>query len=96
MLTWLISDISEDKVRNKLVKECKKVGMYRVQKSVFLGDIENPDVKTIKQFADSIIDHETDSVYIFPMCEADFKRASYLGQAFNKDLVCDELKSLVL
>ncbi|MGB9601063.1 MAG: CRISPR-associated endonuclease Cas2, partial [Myxococcota bacterium] len=39
MLVWVIYDISEDKKRNKVAKFCKEYGLYRVQKSAFLGDI---------------------------------------------------------
>ena len=39
MLVWVIYDISEDKVRNKISNICKGYGLYRVQKSAFLGDL---------------------------------------------------------
>jgi CRISPR-associated protein Cas2 len=38
-----------------------------------------------------LIDEKVDSVYIFPMCEDDFKRVKLLGQAFDKSLVTDEI-----
>lgn len=40
------------------------------------------------------IDEELDSVYIFPLCDQDFKKVKLLGQAFDKELVTDEIKSL--
>ncbi len=45
---------------------------------------------------DDIIDPDVDSVYIFPMCDDDFKKVKLLGQAFDKELVSDEVKSLFL
>ena len=33
---------------------------------------------------EDIINTEEDSVYIFPMCEDDFKKVKLLGQAFDK------------
>jgi CRISPR-associated protein Cas2 len=42
------------------------------------------------------IKEEVDSVYIFPMCEPDFKKVKLLGQAFDKNLVTDEIKSLFI
>ena len=39
MLTWFIYDISDDKVRNNIVKIAREYGLYRVQKSVFLGNV---------------------------------------------------------
>ena len=43
--------------------------------------------------------HETreqinkDSVYIFPMCKDDFKKVKLLGQAFDKKMVTDEIRT---
>ncbi len=36
VLTWVVYDIVNDKVRTKVAKECKKAGLIRVQKSIFL------------------------------------------------------------
>ena len=41
MLTWVIYDITSNKIRNNVIRKCKNVGLYRVQKSVFLGDLED-------------------------------------------------------
>jgi len=37
------------------------------------------------------MDKEVDSVYIFPMCDDDFKKVKLLGQAFDKKLVSNEV-----
>ena len=34
---------------------------------------------------------EKDSLYMFPMCDEDFKKVKLLGQAFDKALVSDEV-----
>ena len=47
MLTWLVYDIVETKKRNKIVKACKQYGLYRVQKSVFLGTLNNNEIDEI-------------------------------------------------
>jgi len=38
MLTWVIYDISDDNIRAHTADVCKKYGLYRVQKSCFLGE----------------------------------------------------------
>ncbi|MCF6158381.1 MAG: CRISPR-associated endonuclease Cas2 [wastewater metagenome] len=91
MLTWIIYDIVEDKKRNKIAKACKNKGLYRVQKSAFLGTLNKNQIDELKIMCDDIIDPEADSVYIFPMCEDDFKKVKLLGQAFDKKLVSAEL-----
>jgi len=65
-----------------------------VQKSVFLGDIEKNSIDELFLQSEEIIDKETDSVYIFPMCKEDFANVKTLGNAFDKKLVSDEILSL--
>ena len=39
MLTWVVYDITKDRTRTRVAKRCLDFGLYRVQKSVFLGDL---------------------------------------------------------
>ena len=39
MLVWVIYDISENRFRSRVAKICKNYGLFRVQKSAFLGDL---------------------------------------------------------
>lgn len=94
MLTWVVYDISDDKVRNRVAKICKGYGLYRVQKSAFLGDINRNQADELGLRCKEITDDEKDSVYIFPMCDEDFKKVRMIGIPFDKDLVSDEVKAL--
>ncbi len=94
MLTWVIYDIRENKTRSAIAKKCLETGIYRVQKSVFLGDLNTAQRKELRSFIEDIIDEKNDSVYIFPMCNEDFNRCGLLGQAFDKELISDEIKAL--
>ncbi len=96
MLVWIIYDISEDKIRNRIAKTCKNKGLYRVQKSAFLGTLNRNQIDELRIICEDLIDPEIDSVYIFPMCEDDFKKVKLLGQAFDKKLVSDEVKELFI
>ncbi len=91
MLVWAIYDISKDKIRNKIVKMCKNIGLYRVQKSVFLGDIDKNSLDELSLQSQEIIDDKTDSVYIFQMCKTDFENVILIGQAFDKKFVSNEV-----
>lgn len=93
MLIWVIYDIRSDKTRNKVVKKCKNVGLYRVQKSVFLGELEDNQLDELKLVFENIINKDHDSVYVFPMSRAELKKAGLIGQAFDKELVTDEIIS---
>lgn len=91
MLTWVIYDIVDDGIRDKISDKCKDYGLYRVQKSVFLGDINISDRDALALECGDLIDVSIDSVYIFPMDEESFKKIKLIGCAFDKDLVEDEL-----
>lgn len=90
-LVWVIYDIVDDKKRGKIAKLCKNKGLYRVQKSVFLGTLNRNQIDELSLQSKEIMDEDEDSVYIFPMCEEDFKKVKLLGQAFDKKLVSAEL-----
>ncbi|MEW6455467.1 MAG: CRISPR-associated endonuclease Cas2 [Acidobacteriota bacterium] len=93
MLVWVVYDIVDTKKRNRISQICKSYGLYRVQKSVFLGTLNRNELDEISiKFLD-IIDENVDSVYVFPMCDEDFKKVKLLGQAFDRSLVTDEIIS---
>jgi CRISPR-associated protein Cas2 len=94
-LVWVIYDISDDKIRNRVAKSCKNKGLYRVQKSAFLGALNKNQIDELKIFCEDIID-EDDSVYIFPMCEEDFRKVVLIGQSFDRDLVSDQTRELFI
>ncbi len=94
MLVWVVYDIQKDRTRNKVAKACLEAGIYRVQKSVFLGELNSNQVDELGLRIGKLIDEKKDSVYIFPMCKDDFSKVKLLGQAFDKELVADEVKAL--
>ena len=93
-LLWVIYDIHKNKPRTKLAQLLLQSGLYRVQKSVFLGTIEKNRLDELRLEMDDLIDPQKDSVYIFPMCQEDFGKIHLLGQAFNKELVANQLSAL--
>lgn len=93
-LVWIIYDITNDRNRSKIAKLCKEAGLYRVQKSVFLGTIARNRLDELNMQIEEHIQEETDSVYIFPLCEPDFKKVRTMGQAFDRKLVTDQIKAL--
>ena len=96
MLTWVVYDIAKNRTRTKVARRCLDFGLYRVQKSVFLGDLESNRVDEILLFSRDLLDLGTDSVYIFPMCRPDFERVRIVGQGFDRHLVADEVLTKVI
>jgi CRISPR-associated protein Cas2 len=93
MLIWVIYDIELNRTRNHIARKCKDVGLYRVQKSVFLGEVEDNQLDELKLVLGDMINKEKDSVYVFPMSRVELNKAGLLGQAFDKELVTDEIIS---
>lgn len=94
MIIWVLYDIKNDKARTKVAKVCKQAGLYRVQFSVFLGTLQAHEKDTLGLQIEELIDVETDKVYIFPMNKSELQQTELLGQAFDKDLVTDEIHAL--
>lgn len=96
MLVWVVYDISKNNLRSRIFKLCKGYGLYPVQKSVLVGNIDTHEIDELCLRCDEIIENDQDSLYIFPMCRSDFRAVKLLGQAFDKKMVTDEVKRLFL
>ncbi len=94
MIIWVLYDIKNDRNRTKVAKLCKLAGLYRVQFSVFLGTLSSHEKDTLRLQIEDYIDEEIDKVYIFPMNKTELQQTELLGQAFDKDLVSDEVRAL--
>ena len=90
-MLWVIYDITENNIRRKVANICLDKGLYRVQKSVFLGNLNANERDSLAIECEDIIDLDVDSVYIFPMDTESFRKVKLLGQAFDKELVSDEV-----
>jgi len=96
MICWVMYDIKEDRARTKIAKACEQAGLYRVQYSVFLGTIGKNEKDTLELQIEELMNEEDDSVYIFPMSSDELKATVLMGQAFNKEMITDEIKSLFI
>lgn len=89
----MVYDVASTPKRTKIAKACKEAGLYRVQKSVFLGNLERNQMDSLALQCEELMDLDKDSLYAFPMCDEDFKKVKLLGQAFDRELVSDEVLS---
>jgi CRISPR-associated protein Cas2 len=96
MLTWVLYDISDDRRRGRAARACLQIGLYRVQESVFLGQLADNERDELVVRLEGVIDPERDSIYAFPMCRPDFAKVVLLGQAFDQRLVTGELRCLFI
>ncbi len=94
MILWVLYDIENDKARAKVAKWCKQAGLYRVQYSVFLGTIEKNERDSLELQIEAVINEKKDKVYLFPMSKSELRQTTLLGQAFDKNLVSDQVNAL--
>lgn len=94
MLVWFIYDIVENKPRRLISKKAQELGLFRVQKSVFVGNISKSTCDELMLFSQAQMNPKEDSLYLLPMCQDDFKKVTLTGVAFDKTLVNRELKSM--
>jgi len=94
-LVWIIYDISDDRARTKIAKACKQKGLYRVQYSAFVGSINHNSLDELTLQMEELMADDDDKVYIFPMCEDDFRKCRLLGEAFDQKLVKGDLLELI-
>ena len=93
MVTWVIYDISDDKCRNLVAKICKRAGLYRVQESVFLGELHSNRLDELhQQFVDIVA--PTDSIYLSPMSSDNFALIRTVGKGFDAELIAATRKHL--
>lgn len=72
-------DISDDRVRYRVVKVLKGYG-ERVQKSVFeCGDLTEERFLKMKSSIEELIDHGDDSVRYYLLCKGCLRRVEYSG-----------------
>jgi CRISPR-associated protein Cas2 len=57
-----------------------------VQKSAFLGDLNRNQYDSLALECEAVIE-ESDSVYVFPMCEDCNDRIKLIGAGFDRELV---------
>lgn len=93
-LAWIIYDISADRARTKIAKACKQKGLYRVQYSAFVGAINRNALDELALQMEELM-ADDDKVYIFPMCEDDFRKCRLLGKTFDRKLAKGELLELI-
>jgi CRISPR-associated protein Cas2 len=73
-------DISQDRRRARAAALVQAYG-DRIQRSVFMATVEQPVLDDIRERLDTIIDHDTDSVYVFRQCATCWDAVGIHGQA---------------
>lgn len=85
MLIWLLYDIKNNKNRNKVFSICRNFGMFPMQKSVFLGIIDDDRKDIFLDKLKNIIDKE-DNIIILQTTKNNVKNSIVFGKKLDFEL----------
>lgn len=93
-------DIQNDKLRLKISKKLIAYGLYRIQYSVFLGELSGKLVAEVRQTLFDILKQAnvaTDSVLIFPMTLQQVQRYVAYGKSdLEMDIITGQRHTLII
>ena len=71
MLYWVIYDVSDDKKRGKIARQCKDAGLIRAQRSAFLGNLTKNTAEMLEIKIKEILGEDLgrDVVFLIPTCK---------------------------
>jgi len=86
MMTLVIYDISDDEVRLRVSKVCKRFGLSRIQRSAFLGELTSSKRKELALKLRRTLGGRKGNIQIFIICRSDFAMREIIGkQEFEGD-----------
>ena len=86
MLYWLIYDISDNNIRNKIASKCKNYGLFRVQKSSFIGNLSKNKAEMLILEIKELELKKDDCVFMIPTCKFCFSYREIIGKLDEKKL----------
>ena len=81
MIYWIIYDIENDRNRTIISTLIMERGFYRVQKSSFVGGIDNQEMEDLILEMCGYIDNTKDSVFTIPVAKGDLNKITALGNS---------------
>jgi len=93
MIVWVMYDIAQPKRLAKIAKICLRGGLFRVQKSVYVGRLNHNQLDELKLEIKDTMHLEEDAVYFFPMERDNFERGNLLGKPFDRAMASGDIKA---
>ena len=79
MIYWIIYDISNNKIRSKIASKCKNYGLFRVQKSSFIGELSLNRMEMLALEFKDLEFSKQDCIFIIPSCKSCFGCKDIIG-----------------
>ena len=96
MLFFVMYDIESDKVRRHIAKYLERKGCTRVQRSIFLADLDTADYQEIKSDlaeVQSLYDNH-DSIIVCPISTDQLRAMRIIGQQIDVDIITHNRNTL--
>ncbi|AKB32509.1 CRISPR-associated protein Cas2 [Methanosarcina siciliae HI350] len=94
MFLWLVYDITDNNLRNRVSEKCLDFGLSRFQKSVFFGELDPEKMNGLADEIEQLLDHEErteeDSVLLSPVCMACLGKRLVIGKDFNPETYAEK------
>lgn len=89
MLFFVMYDIESNKVRRYVVKYLQKQGCVRIQKSIFLANLQVDRFNEIKRDLEEVqsVYENNDSILVVPITSEYLKSMKIIGQNINIDVI---------
>ena len=89
--SFITYDIEDDKIRGHIAKYLQRLGLIRVQYSVFFGDIHRDDFNKIKETLKEINDmyENHDSIFIIPIGEDVLNKTKVIGKNVDFEVIAE-------
>ena len=87
----VIYDVSSDEKRRRLSKTLEAMGLSRIQRSAFAGEMPAARMRDVERAASRIIDPRSDVVHIIPLGERDWQARRVLGTPLWGDQLAGSL-----
>ncbi|GAB6158198.1 hypothetical protein JCM39194_13980 [Desulfotomaculum varum] len=71
--TFVIYDIEEDKIRNKILEACRDYGLQHVQYSTFFGELNHNRREELKLRLKKTLGCKNGKILVFPICDKDLR-----------------------
>lgn len=96
MLFFVMYDIESNKVRNQVAKYLLRKGCFRVQRSIFLADLNNQDYEQIRSDlleVQACYDNH-DSIMIVPISTDFLRSMKIIGKSIDIDIIMNSKNTL--
>ncbi len=78
---WVMYDIRKDRNRTRIAKFCKRIGLHRVQKSIFYGQLPKKMIRRMAKEMNRGINTQTDNLVILTVPPKALNEAIRLGNS---------------